>query len=134
MPIGRGIYFYSLYVVCWEWFPNIKGFVTGLITGAVGLGSLIFSVLSTVIVNPDNVAPYLPSPDAKEVVFPLEVANRMPRMFRWCLLCWSSLSFFGWVVCRRNPAYLNSEKAREAAGSGEMPDELKNYVSWKEAM
>ena len=81
MPVGRGIYFYSLYVVCWEWFPNVKGFVTGLITGAVGLGSLIFSIMSTSIVNPENVSPYLPSPDAKEVVFPKHIADRMPKMF-----------------------------------------------------
>jgi hypothetical protein len=64
MPVGRGIYFYSLYVICWEWFPNCKGFVTGLITGAIGLGCLVFSILSTYIVNPSNIAPYLPSPDA----------------------------------------------------------------------
>ena len=78
MPIGRGIYFYALYVISWEWFPNCKGFVTGIITGAVGLGQLIFMIISTYIVNPDNKAPYRPSPDAPELVFPSEVSNKVP--------------------------------------------------------
>ena len=62
MPIGRGLFFYALYAVSWEWFPQCKGFVTGLITAGVAGGSFIFAILSTSVVNPENESPYLPSP------------------------------------------------------------------------
>jgi hypothetical protein len=38
----------------------------------------MFMILSTLIVNPNNTAPYLPSEDATELVFPPEVANKVP--------------------------------------------------------
>ena len=102
-------------VICWEWFPSHKGFVTGLISGAVGIGSLIFSIMSTAIVNPENSAPYLPFPGAKEQIFPRHIADKIPKMFRYCLLVWTLLSFVGIVLCRRNPKYLNPIQVRKDA-------------------
>ena len=49
-------------------------------------------------------------------------------------ICWTACSLFGWAVCKRNPVYLNSEKARAQAGCGDLPEELKNYVRWHEAI
>jgi len=51
-----------------------------LVLAGVGVGSILFSIVSTAIVNPTNEAPYLPSPDAKELVFPKHVAERVPKM------------------------------------------------------
>jgi len=50
------------------------------------------------------------------------------------LICWASISFLGWLLIRRNPKYLNSAKQREAAGQTELPEEMKNYVTWREAI
>lgn len=52
MPIGRGLFFYALYAISMEWFPENKGFVIGLITAGVAAGNFIFSILSTAVVNP----------------------------------------------------------------------------------
>jgi OFA family oxalate/formate antiporter-like MFS transporter len=45
-------------LVCsWEYFPEKKGLVTGIIVGAYGFGSFIFTFLSAFLVNPDDVSP-----------------------------------------------------------------------------
>ena len=61
MPIGRGLFFYAMYAVSWEWFPKNKGLVTGLITAGVAAGSFVFAILSTAVVNPENSSPYFSS-------------------------------------------------------------------------
>ena len=81
LPMGRGLYFYCFHVLVWEWFPQCKGAVTGLVLAGVGVGSIVFSILSTSIVNPENVAPVLPYPGANELVFPKHIADRVPKMF-----------------------------------------------------
>ena len=40
--------------VGWDYFPDNKGTVSGIIVCGFGLGSLIFGFLSTMIVNPNN--------------------------------------------------------------------------------
>jgi MFS transporter, OFA family, oxalate/formate antiporter len=44
---------YMIPLVCsWEYFPNKRGLVTGIIVGSYGLGSFIFTQISTHIANP----------------------------------------------------------------------------------
>ena len=43
--------------VCWDHFPNNKGLVSGLIIGGFGLGSFLFGLLSTLLINPKNAKP-----------------------------------------------------------------------------
>ena len=38
-------------VVCWEYFPNNKGMVSGILSGAYGMGSFFYTLISTNIVN-----------------------------------------------------------------------------------
>ena len=52
--IGNGITYMMPLVCSWEHFPERKGFVTGIIVGSYGLGSFIFNLLSTKLVNPHN--------------------------------------------------------------------------------
>ena len=40
------------FVCGWKYFPNNKGLVSGIISGAYGMGNVIFSYPSTAIVNP----------------------------------------------------------------------------------
>jgi OFA family oxalate/formate antiporter-like MFS transporter len=40
----------------WSLFPNRTGLVSGIVIGGYGLGNIIFSKLSTLIVNPNNLS------------------------------------------------------------------------------
>jgi hypothetical protein len=42
-------------IICgWEYFPNNRGFVNGMIVGGFGFGSFFFGFISTALINPDN--------------------------------------------------------------------------------
>ena len=53
--IGIGTCYFAPLACGWEWVPERKGFVTGVILGAFGFGALIFSFVALAVVNPDNV-------------------------------------------------------------------------------
>ena len=56
-PIGIGTVYYVPIVCAWEWFPDNKGLVSGIIVGGYGFGAFIFGFITTAIVNPDNEKP-----------------------------------------------------------------------------
>jgi OFA family oxalate/formate antiporter-like MFS transporter len=42
-------------LICsWEYFPDRKGLITGIIIGSYGFGSFLFTQLSTKLVNPND--------------------------------------------------------------------------------
>jgi hypothetical protein len=43
--------------VSWDYFPNSKGLVSGILVCGLGCGSFIFHFVSTWIINPDNLQP-----------------------------------------------------------------------------
>lgn len=53
-PIGVGLLYWTPIICAWEWFPDRKGMISGLIIGAFGFGALIFGFITTAIVNPEN--------------------------------------------------------------------------------
>ena len=52
--MGIGICYFSPLACGWEWMPERKGLVTGVILGAFGFGAFVFSFISQWVVNPDN--------------------------------------------------------------------------------
>ena len=53
---GASLYFVGL--ICgWEWFPERKGLITGLILGGYGVGAFVFGGISTILVNPNGENP-----------------------------------------------------------------------------
>ena len=54
-PMGIGTIYWVPVICAWEWFPERKGLICGLIIGACGLGPFIYGFLSTGMVNPDNI-------------------------------------------------------------------------------
>lgn len=40
--------------ICWDLFPNSKGMVTGVISCGFGVGSFLFGIISTLLINPNN--------------------------------------------------------------------------------
>ena len=56
-PAGIGISYFTPIICGWEWFPENKGLVSGLIVGGYGFGAFIFGFISTALVNPKNLSP-----------------------------------------------------------------------------
>lgn len=52
---GIGLCYFAPLACGWEWVPERKGMVTGVILGAFGFGAFVFSFIAKAIVNPDNV-------------------------------------------------------------------------------
>ena len=52
--MGIGLLYWTPIICGWEWFPERKGLISGLIIGAFGFGALIFGFITTRIVNPEN--------------------------------------------------------------------------------
>ena len=79
--IGGSTVFVSPVVSAWEYFPNHKAIVTGIILGSFGFGSFSFNIISSLLMNPNN----------EKVIeetgyFSKEVIDRVPRSLR-ILVC-----------------------------------------------
>lgn len=97
----------------WEWFPDNKGLVSGLVVGGYGFGAFIFGFVSTALANPDDVSPAVPKDGSTEdKLFPRSVADKVPEMFRTCLYFWIALSVIAILLVRRNPEYVRQEENR----------------------
>lgn len=59
----------------WLWFPNKPGLVSGIIIGGFGIGTFVFSLVCTGLVNPDGI-------DAVDGKFPDSVNERVPLMLK----------------------------------------------------
>ncbi len=55
--VGSGLMYSVVIVNCIKWFPNNKGLVTGLITGANASSSFVFTQIQTFYLNPNNLTP-----------------------------------------------------------------------------
>jgi OFA family oxalate/formate antiporter-like MFS transporter len=54
---GMGLSYTTSFVVAWSHWPNNKGIVSGIITSGFGLAVAVFSIISTSVLNPDNLSP-----------------------------------------------------------------------------
>ena len=91
-PVGIGLVYWPPIICAWEWFPERKGLISGLVIGAFGFGAFIFGFITTAIANPWNDKAEVPKTGwTKEKVFPRRVAEKVPEMIRTCLICWSVL-------------------------------------------
>lgn len=106
-PAGIGICYWVPIVCGWEWFPDHKGLISGLIVAGYGFGSFFFGFLTTAIVNPDNLPVRPPEPGYHDKLFPPEVAARVPEMFRYCLIPWSILGLLSVIFVSRNPEFVS---------------------------
>ena len=69
-------------ICAWDYFPNHKGKVSGLLMSAFGISSFFLNMITTAIVNPN---------DEKALIhinkdldyFGEDVANRVPKMLKY---------------------------------------------------
>lgn len=113
-PIGAGICYWVPIMCGWEWFPERKGLVSGLILAGFGFSSFIFGFITTAIANPHDLTVRIDyGSGSNDKLFPEEVANRVPEMFRYCLIPWSLLGLAAIFTVTRNPDYLKQEEVRK---------------------
>jgi hypothetical protein len=94
---------YLIPVTCaWQYFPNKKGLVTGIIVGGFGFGSFIFSFISTAIVNPHNLKPDAHVGEIKIFTDP-DVLNRVPTMLRYLVAAWACMVLVSIYLIKGNP-------------------------------
>ena len=109
-PIGIGLVYWAPIICAWEWFPERKGLISGIIICGFGFGAFIFGFVSTHIVNPDpeHIKPGPAEDDSgtKDILFPKEVALKVPEMLQTCLLYWSILAIIAFMTISRNPEFL----------------------------
>ena len=74
---------------CWKYYPNSKGLIGGIIVSGVGMGTFIFNLVSTYLVNPNS-----ENADVNGL-FDSDVANNVPYMIRILVACWASLGVVG---------------------------------------
>lgn len=86
--MGSGIT-YLLPMVCgWEYFPEKKGLVTGIIIGSFGAGSFFFIQIAKYIVNPYDEPTSIHINDILSY-FDEDISLRVPIMLRQLCLIWS---------------------------------------------
>ena len=101
---GTGIGIWYLVPVTWAWqyFPDSKGLVTGIIVGGIGFGSFVFSFFSTSIINPYNLHPELKISGGLIFVQP-EIVSMTPVLLRYLFVAWLLLSLAAISLIHGNP-------------------------------
>lgn len=102
-PIGIGFCFYTVIMTAWEHFPEKKGLVSGIIIAGFGFGATLTGKLTLMVVNPDNVRPINDNNSIQPLIFPNEVAEKVPQMLRICSYFFAVLSTIGVLLISRDP-------------------------------
>jgi len=76
--------------ICWGYYPNRKGIVSGIIIGVFGLGSFTFNMISSNLINPNGLSP-------TGDLYPEEVYSRFPWALRILSGIWFGLSVIGFL-------------------------------------
>lgn len=99
--LGCGTCYMVPLICAWEYFPQKKGLMTGIIIGAYGFGSFFFSLLSTKLVNPNKENPTIPGDNI--TFFAPDVADRVPYMIRTLTYVWIGLVSVAVLLITRKP-------------------------------
>jgi len=113
-PLGIGIFYWVPIFCAWEWFPERKGLISGLIVGSIGMGNFAFNMISTTLINPDNVLPGTIE-GTTDILFPKEIAERFPKMIRQCMVPWTILCVIAICLITRHPKYdIRNKQSRQS--------------------
>jgi OFA family oxalate/formate antiporter-like MFS transporter len=99
--LGCGTCYLVPLVCAWEYFPEKKGMMTGIIIGAYGFGSFFFSLISSHLVNPTGANPTISDGDI--TFYSSDVADRVPMMIRTLVYIWTVLVTIGVLLISRKP-------------------------------
>jgi MFS transporter, OFA family, oxalate/formate antiporter len=96
--------------ICWDYFPERKGMVSGTIICGFGLGSFIFSFVSTLLTNPNNLSAN--HEVGGLIYYDQEVASRVPAMIYKFAASWILL--FSVSFCCLKPVQLSQSETEES--------------------
>lgn len=71
--------------IAWDHYPEKKGLISGIVLAGFGVGSFIFNIVSTLIVNPKNLD------TGKNGFYPQSVSKHVPSMITKISIIWSIL-------------------------------------------
>lgn len=85
--------------ICWDLFPNNKGMVTGVISCGFGVGSFLFGIVSTMLINPEN---QQMETIGSEQVYGSTVADRIIPAMRVLAVCWALMTVIALLLIKIN--------------------------------
>mmetsp|Transcript_32581 Transcript_32581/g.56436 ORF Transcript_32581/g.56436 Transcript_32581/m.56436 type:complete len:310 (+) Transcript_32581:3453-4382(+) len=90
-------------MLSWSQFPKCKERISGFVVGGFGLGSCIFNLVATRLVNPNNESPSIEE-DEGEITynyFDRDIAENVPSMLRWLALTYLIISSLAVILLTR---------------------------------
>ena len=86
--LGTGVCYFVPLVCGWEYFPQKKGIVTGMILAGYGFSSFIFSQVSTALANPNHENPDVEAEGTDITFYGSSVTDRVPYMLQTLATIW----------------------------------------------
>jgi len=80
--LGTGFAYMVPMILGWEYFPQKRGLVSGLIVLGFGFGSFIFGFISLAVANPDNENPTFKVQGGKIFSPDSPISSNAPKMLR----------------------------------------------------
>lgn len=94
--LGCGFFYVLLMINAFEYFPEKKGVISGILMSIYGLGGFLFTLLMTWIINPENKLP-TQGPDGSNYFYDEEIYNKLPNALRILSYCYAGLFFTGYL-------------------------------------
>ena len=107
LGVGAGIISITSLQPGWEYFPESKGKITGIIMAGYSTACMIFGLIFTYIANPYNVSPVR---SGNNIFFGHEVDVNVPSAFFWIGCIFLALALFAFALIRpiRSKMRINS--------------------------
>ncbi|EAS03508.1 MFS transporter (macronuclear) [Tetrahymena thermophila SB210] len=95
--VFNGLAYMLPFNLCYTYFPEKKGIVSGVIAGAFGLGAAVWIWLVNGLINPDNIDPIHTDPNDSDSpkYYPASVTDNLPRSIRIFAIVYFSIATFG---------------------------------------
>jgi len=115
--IGASILYVLPIKICWEYFPNRKGVVSGIIIGVFGLGGFSFNLISSALINPEGVK-------KQGSFYPEDVHKRVPAALRWLCLIYACLSVVTLILLNPKKKEITLKQAEDINETDESHEKL----------
>jgi len=101
LPIGLGLMYYPALFCAWEWFPDRKGLIAGIICSGFGFSAAAFSPISTHFVNPDEADATEIDPKTGLKYFTEDITSNLSYMIDMLLIIYGSFLVVGIILISR---------------------------------
>ena len=125
--LASGIFLPCIWIT-WNHLPDNKAISNGFLLAGFSAGSIPFSILFTMIVNPDNHSPGDNEDENDQRVFGRDVAERVPMTIQWLSVCYVSFIIIGLILLPRKTNVSDSKPV--AAKRQSFKEVLKTKLFW----